>query len=293
MASAVRQRKRPGRGEGVIADLRDIALRSAPALLLVILGEFVLPRRQPVWSSTLIRALGECGVEAVAARKAIQRTAERGTITDVRHGRKVRWMLTGTGTTMITKGAERVLGFTGETREWDGTWLIVNTTVPESHRNLRYHLRTRLTWAGMGSPAPGTWISPHAARADEVAGIITGLGLADWSMSYVGRFGPVGDERRTVQRAWDLEDLHRHYAEFLQQFRLAAVDDEASAFRQQVELVQAYRRFPYLDPALPAALTSGGWIGVEAAKLFHSKRSEWSEQAHRYWERLCAETEGG
>jgi len=40
-------------------------------------------------------------------------------------------------------------------------------------------------------------------------------------------------------------------------------------------------------------LTSGGWIGVEAAKLFHSKRSEWSEQAHRYWERLCAETEGG
>src|SRR5690606_23734936 len=72
MASAVRQRKRPGRGEGVIADLRDIALRSAPALLLVILGEFVLPRRQPVWSSTLIRALGECGVEAVAARNASQ-----------------------------------------------------------------------------------------------------------------------------------------------------------------------------------------------------------------------------
>ncbi|WP_028849399.1 PaaX family transcriptional regulator [Thermocrispum municipale] len=291
MVSGARQRKRPGRGEGVIADLRDIALRSAPALLLVILGEFVLPRRQSVWSITLIRALGECGVEAVAARKAIQRTAERGTISDTRHGRKVRWSLTESGERILTLGADRVLTFTGESREWDGNWLILNTTVPESQRNLRYHLRTRLTWAGLGSPAPGSWITPHVDRAAEVAEIITDLGLTETSMSYIGRFGPVGDERRTAQRAWDLDDLEHHYVEFMEQFRSARAADEAEAFRYQVELVQAYRRFPYLDPALPAELTSGAWIGVEAADLFRRKRAEWSKPADGYWERLCAETD--
>lgn len=268
MVSGVTDRKRLRRADGVVSDLRDIALRSAPALLLVVLGEFVLPRKEAVWSSTLIRALGELDVEPVAARKAIQRTAERGVITDVRQGRKVRWAFTDEGRRTLEAGGRRVFEFTGEGGAWDGNWLIVNTTVPESHRNLRYHLRTKLTWAGLGSPAPGMWITPHTDRAKEVAAIIDDLGLGDTSMSYVGRFGPVGDECRTVERAWELDDLRDHYAEFLQQFRVPKVQGKVAAFRHRVELVQAYRRFPYLDPALPAELTPERWIGVEAAQLF-------------------------
>lgn len=293
MVSGVRDRRRPGRADGVVSDLRDIALRSAPALLLVVLGEFVLPRQESVWSATLIRALGELDIEPVAARKAIQRTAERGVITDVRHGRKARWSFTERGARLLRAGGQRVFEFTGQGGDWDGNWLIVNTTVPEAQRNLRYHLRTRLTWSGLGSPAPGIWITPHTARGAEVTEIIDDLGLRDTSLSYIGRFGPVGDEWRAVERAWDLDDLRSHYAEFMEQFRVPQVRDKVAAFRHRIELVQAYRRFPYLDPALPAELTAAPWLGVEAARFFHRKRDGWSPLSEAYWDQLCAETDSG
>lgn len=48
---------------------------SAKGLLLVVLGEFVWPRPQPIWSSTLLDALAERDIEPNAARKAMNRTA--------------------------------------------------------------------------------------------------------------------------------------------------------------------------------------------------------------------------
>jgi phenylacetic acid degradation operon negative regulatory protein len=282
----------PKRGDGVASGLRDISLRSGPALLLVILGEFVLPAGQPVWSATLMRALGELDVEATAARKAIQRSAEQGTITPMKEGRRVRWAITGEGRTMLNAGGRQVFEFTGMGSNWDGQWLVVNTTVPESNRHLRHRLRSRLTWCGLGSPAPGFWITPHVNRAKDVAQVIADLDLDDQSFSYIGRFGPVGDERRTVEKAWDLTDLQARYADFIERFRVVQADSDQAAFRNRIELVQAWRRFPYLDPALPAPLTAGRWIGVEAARLMHTRRSAWKDRSESYWNRLRAQPVG-
>jgi phenylacetic acid degradation operon negative regulatory protein len=278
--------------DGIVSDLRDISLRSAPALLLVILGEFVLPSDQPVWSATLMRALGELGIEPVAARKAIQRTAERDTITPIKHGRRAQWVLSESGRRMLETGGQRVFNFTGQSHTWDGRWLVLVTTVPESRRQLRHHLRTRLTWCGLGSPTPGLWITPHHSRAGEVAQIIDDLGLSNLAFSYIGDFGPVGSEAQTVEQAWDLTDLRAHYNDFMERFRAARAESEASAFRNRVELAQAWRRFPYLDPALPARLTPGPWIGIEAAGLFHRKRSSWTAPSESYWAELSSEAAG-
>jgi len=274
------------RAEGVVSDLRDITLRSAPALLLVVLGEFVLPHDEPVWSATLMRALADLDVEPTAARKAIQRTTERGVVAAEKDGRRVRITLTDAGRRLLNAGGERVFGFTGESRDWDGRWLALTLTVPETHRHLRHHLRTRLTWAGLGSPTAGLWVTPHTARADEVAHIVDDLGLSDLAFSHVGAFGPVGDERRMVEQAWDLDDLAGHYADFLHRFRRLRADDARAAFRQRVELVQAWRRFPYLDPALPARLSRPTWIGVEAAGFLHHTRSAWAPGSDEHWARL-------
>ena len=42
---------------------RELGSASAASLLLTILGEFVLPAGEPVWTSALVRLLGELGVE--------------------------------------------------------------------------------------------------------------------------------------------------------------------------------------------------------------------------------------
>ena len=67
---------------------------SARALLLTLLGEFVLPDGGRAWAATLIEALSLLDVEARTARQAIARTARAGLLASERSGRRVCWALT-------------------------------------------------------------------------------------------------------------------------------------------------------------------------------------------------------
>lgn len=137
---------------------------SARALLMTVLGEFVLPGRIPVWTQTLVEVLGRLGVEEKSARQALARTAAEGWLVSDLDGRRVRWSLTEAGRALLTEGARRIYGFGAGRQPWDGRWLVLSVTVPESQRQLRHRLRTRLAWAGLGSPAPGLWVTPDAGK---------------------------------------------------------------------------------------------------------------------------------
>ena len=76
---------------------REMSTFSARSLLMTILGEYVLPRERPPWTSTIVEALNTDGVEEKAARQALARTAADGWITSERDGRRVRWTLTDEG----------------------------------------------------------------------------------------------------------------------------------------------------------------------------------------------------
>ena len=118
---------------------------SARSLLLTILGEYVLPSSDPVWTSALVEVMAGLDVEEKAARQALARTAADGLIAPLKHGRQVQWELTNTGRRLLTDGAQRIYSFGAERTEWDGQWLLVLVTVPESRRDVRYRLRTQLT----------------------------------------------------------------------------------------------------------------------------------------------------
>jgi len=68
--------------------------------------------------------------------------------------------------------------------------------------------------------------------------------------------------------------------------------DEA-ALRAQTRLVHEWRRFPFLDPRLPAQLLPDNWSGAKAADLFHTRHADWHPAAQRHWERLTADTGAG
>jgi len=156
---------------------RELGATSARSLLLTVLGEFVLPRPEPVWTQTLIDVLAELGVEQKSARQALARTAAEGLLVSDRSGRRVRWSLSASGRRLLTDGAARIYGFGTRTAAWDGRWLVLLVSVPESRRQLRHRLRTRLAWAGLGSPTPGVWVTPDATKQDEVARVIADLEL--------------------------------------------------------------------------------------------------------------------
>lgn len=270
---------------------REVSHTSARSLLMTLLGEFVLPRGRPVWTSTLVEALGIFQVEEKSARQALARTAGEGWLESERVGRRVRWSLTPPGRRLLTEGAERIYGFGRVEREWDGQWLMLLVSVPETKRDLRHNLRTRLTWAGFGSPTPGVWISPGAHRQAEAATILRELGLDSEAMSFIAGYGTIGDEDAMVARAWDLSALEDRYEEFIDQFTGLNPDTGQAVLCAQTRLVHEWRRFPFLDPQLPGQLLPPNWSGTQAVELFHRKHVEWRPAAQRHWDLLVADTE--
>jgi phenylacetic acid degradation operon negative regulatory protein len=262
---------------------------SARSLLMTLLGEFVLPRDSPVWTSVLVDALGMFDVEEKSARQALARTAAEGWLESERIGRRVRWSLTRPGRTLLTEGAHRIYEFGSAARIWDGRWLMVLVSVPEAKRDLRHRLRTKLTWAGFGSPDPGVWVTPHTGREREALHTLTELGLGD-AMSFVGCHGAVGDEHTMVARAWDLSELESRYEAFIAAFAALEPVGGDAVLHAQTRMVHEWRRFPFLDPQLPEALLPSDWSGAQAAELFHNRHAEWRPVAQRRWdERLAAE----
>ena len=168
-----------------------------------------------------------------------------------------------------------------ERRPWDGRWLVLTVGVPESQRQLRHRLRTRLTWLGAGSPAPGLWIVTDAAKEPEVRAVVAELGLADRAFAWTGHATGIGDPARLIKEAWDLDDVEDRYLAFIDRFQGMRAATDREAFVQQVLLIQEWRRFPFLDPDLPVELLDHDWPGPTAAATFHSIRTRAGTAARR------------
>jgi phenylacetic acid degradation operon negative regulatory protein len=256
---------------------------SARGLLFTVLGELVLPGGETAWTSAFIDVLGRLGVEEKAARQALMRTAADGWLRSERLGRRTLWRLTPAAERLLVQGTKRIYGFTGTAGAWDGRWLIVLARAPETERQTRHLLRTRLSWAGLGSPAPGVWVSPHAERLTEVQDALTEAGGPPDAQVFVASHTGYGDLRAMAGQAWDLDEIEARYEEFLARFGRRANPDELTS---TVELVHAWRRFPWIDPALPDELLPARWSGGTAAKLFARQHAGWSAAARAEWQEL-------
>ncbi len=255
---------------------------SARGLLFTVLGEFVLPAGGSAWTRAFIEVFGRLGVEEKAIRQALARTGADGWIRPERHGRRTRWRLTADGDRLLTEGTERIYAFTGSQPDWDGTWLLVLARVPDSDRAARQHLRTRLSWAGLGSPVPGICITSYAERIAEVESVLTEAGVADRQI-FVAEHRGDGELASLVKQAWNLPAIEQRYETFCSEFASAATSDPLTSL---IELVHAWRRFPSVDPGLPPSLLPARWIGTRAASLFAARHAAWSAAAADEWTSL-------
>ncbi len=265
---------------------REVRHTSARSLLMTVLGEFVLPAGRPVWTWMLVDTLAGFGVTEKSARQALARAAAEGLLVSERVGRRTRWELTPSARRLLSEGARRIYEFGRSERPWDARWLLLLVSVPESKRDLRHRLRTRLSWAGFGSPEAGVWISPHLGREDEALDVVKELGLAASAMSFTASFGRIGGQDEMVSRAWDLTALEERYEAFLADFGRLEPAGRAEALYAQTRLVHEWRRFPFLDPQLPRALLPANWSGAKAADLFHRKHAAWKPAAAQCWDEM-------
>ena len=98
------------------------------------------------------------------------------------------------------------------------------------------------------------WVSTHAERLAEVESVLGQAGLAADAHVFTGTHAGGGDLAGLVEQAFDLDAIARQYDEFIAEFSDGPAPDPLA---RVVELVHSWRRFPWLDPDLPAALLPG------------------------------------
>ena len=259
---------------------------AARSVLLTLLGEYVLPAAGNVWQETLIGALETLGYKTPAARRALARSVTAGWLRAERHGRRSRVHLTPATAEMLRSGTERIYSF-GDPWTWDGRWLLVVLRVPEERREVRHQVRTRLAWAGFGSLGGGLWISPHVERERELHDATRAGSVAEL----------VCLPRRDRRRRRPGEGRRRGVGPRRGLRRPTAPSSRASAACARArrrpssaprrELVHEWRRFPFLDPDLPADMLPARWPRKRAHDLFGERHAQWHGAAQEYFGSLA------
>jgi phenylacetic acid degradation operon negative regulatory protein len=186
---------------------------------------------------------------------------------------------------MLRSGARRIYAF-GDPWEWDGQWLLIVLRVAEERREVRHQIRTTLAWEGFGSLGGGLWVTPHVEREASIRALATEHAEMAEVISFRAGLGTIGDPRRLVAQAWDLESVARTYEEFLAAFGRMRADTPERAFRAQTLLVHAWRRFPFLDPEIPKALLPDRWPRDRAHALFSELHGRWADPAEAFFAAL-------
>ncbi|MGZ4531938.1 MAG: PaaX family transcriptional regulator, partial [Mycobacteriaceae bacterium] len=168
-------------------------------------------------------------------------------------------------------------------------WVIAVFSVPESERERRHALRSRLSWLGFATIASGTWVAPaHAAEAAQE--VLERDGLDRYVELFHADHLGFGDVRVLVGQWWDLDGIHARYEEFINAYeplmerwqRPPATEEHQEVLADYVRLLTSWRQLPYLDPGLPAALLPAGWKSVAAAQLFTRLQAVLEAPARQY-----------
>jgi phenylacetic acid degradation operon negative regulatory protein len=282
----VRPAQREATGTGSGRDLRPRSGSSAKSLLLTMMGELVLPNGGSVWTSTVVRAMAALGVEERNARQAAFRLAERGYVQSEKEGRRARLHLTGSGRRLLTEGSRRIYEFGAYDDTWDGRWVAVVCLIPEEQRTKRHQLRSQLGFAGFGFIAPGVAVSPHLSAEPAANTVLKALDLVPGAVVLRAETGDLVEPEEILARGWDLDGLASEYKEFIKVFARRTPGADPARFTALVELVHAWRRFPFVDPEIPARLLPSMWPGRRAKSLFDALHNEWSPGAGSWYDAL-------
>jgi phenylacetic acid degradation operon negative regulatory protein len=261
---------------------------SAKSALLTLLGELVLPCGGATWTGTMVDGLDHLGFSERNARQALARVRDDGLTEPERRGRKTRWHLTAKGRQLLELGAERIYRFGQRAETWDGRWLVVHCSVPETMRRERHQLRTRLSFEGFGFLSPTLAVSPNCRLESTAEQVLAELDLTELAVVFTARTGQLSPDAVILERAWDLTGLQNDYRSFVSRVEGMDPADARARFVALVRLVHEWRRFPFDDPEFPHELLPDDWIGHQARQRFEDCRSRWGPDAATYYQELEA-----
>lgn len=264
----------------------EAQVRRPRALIFTVYGLYA--RESGGWLSvaSLVRLMVELAVDEPAVRSSISRLKRRGILASQRVDGVAGYSLSDEGRAMLNEGDRRI--FERPRANMSDGWMLAVFSVPESERQKRHLLRSRLSWLGFGTVSSGAWIAP-AHLYEETCDVLDRYGLKSYVDLFGGDYLAFGDVAEKVRSWWDLPGLQQLYDEFLDTYspvlagwRRRRSENDAAAFGDYVAALTAWRRLPFLDPGLPQVVLPKNWHGVRAANLFDALRKRLTEPAHRH-----------
>lgn len=250
--------------------------------------------------SSLIRLMARLGIDEPAVRSSISRLKRRGLLEAQRRDGRAGYALSALAREVLAEGDQRIFGRRRSTLD-DG-WVLAVFSVPESERQQRHTLRSRLNWLGYGTVGAGVWVAP-GHLVDETRAVLERLELARYVDLFRADYLGFKDVRAEAATWWDLDGLDALYREFNDTFapllagwndstsgraEVAGRDprDDGQAFADHVAAVTAWRRLPFLDPGLAPELLPEDWMGARAASTFQQLHDRLEPRSRRFVESL-------
>lgn len=237
-------------------------------LVLGLLGQFVLDRaEEPVIpTQAFLAVLGALGVSEAATRATLNRMAHRDLLTRHKQGRSTAFGLTPDARTLAGQGRDRIFAATPFDHP-EGNWTVLSCPLPESLRNARYQLQTRLSWAGFGPLRGNLWIAPgHIDVEAMLAEVLPAEELDSLEAFYATPAAPSRTEH-LILKAWDLDALRAAHDTFLNRWEDASPPPE-EALPQLVLLLDDWSHLLRTDPGLPAAHLGPDWPAHRSTAAF-------------------------
>ncbi|GAA0566834.1 PaaX family transcriptional regulator C-terminal domain-containing protein [Paractinoplanes ferrugineus] len=254
---------------------RSQAGSSPQHLLATVLGEYLNSTEAGLPSPAVIAILAEFGVSEAGARSALSRLTRRGLLAMRGRGRSPVYHVTASAFAHHRWHMQRFLNFGAHPPRWTGDWVTVSYSIPSAGQATRHAVRKSLAglrFAGLYDSVwirPGSDAGPVRAVLRELLGPVPG---ARWSVMHA-RFdeeaGPHGPAA-----AYDLAGLAGAYTGFAERFAAlraevrAGTVDAARALVARTSVMDAWRRFPEVDPDLPAHLLPPSWPRPRARATF-------------------------
>lgn len=248
-------------------------------LMLTFLGNAVLGRDIAVFSGSFIAVMERLNVAEQATRSTLTRMVDRGLLARHRQGRKMYFGLTPHAAEVLTEGEQRVWragAVNGDERQ---RWTLLGFSLPESRRDDRHQIRSRLRWAGFGMLRSGLWIAPGTP---DLATVLPDRRLLDDVLAFRAEPAEPTDIDQLVRQAYDLEAIASGYHEFVRRWDRArplpsAPDDLARLLWLLSEWFLLLRD----DPRIPLRHLPAAWPAVAAEKLFHRQHTRLVKSARR------------
>jgi len=256
---------------------RSAGNRRPKSLILDVYGRYSAQFNGWIAVGDLVTMMDLLDVDEQAVRSAVSRMTRRGLLKPEVRGKVRGYRTTSEADALLADGDRRIY-VSMEPASLDDGWVLVSFSMPESDRNKRHVLRSKLTWHGMGNLSSGLWIGP-ARILDDVSQMLVEEGFAKYADIFRAGYEGLGDVADLVRHSWDLDELASLYQEFLDdQLPIRNIlggqrpSKDADAFAVYTRALHEWRKFPYLDPGLPSELLPADWPGLPAAVLFAELR---------------------